>query len=149
MSHYFGDFSIGQIFLSPKPRLITEDLIGQFGEVSGDLNPLHFDESFAKASPFGKKIAHGLLGLSVASGLLHSTGIVRESIVAFTGGDWKFKKPIFIGDSVSLKMEVSKLKKIGASQGFVILKAELFNQREELVQGGTWSFLVRVAPASV
>ena len=82
MSHYFGDFSIGQIFLSPKPRLITEDLIGQFGEVSGDLNPLHFDESFAKASPFGKKIAHGLLGLSVASGLLHSTGIVRESIVA-------------------------------------------------------------------
>ncbi len=146
MSLYFSDFSIGQIFLSPKPRLVTGEMIGHFVEVSGDLNPLHFDEAFAAKSPFGKRIAHGLLGLSVASGLLHSTGIIRETIIAFTGGEWKFKKPIFIGDSVSLKMEVSKLKKLGPAQGFVLLKAELINQRGEIVQGGVWSLLVRVKP---
>jgi acyl dehydratase len=144
MSLYFNDFSIGQIFLSSKPRLVTGDMIARFGEVSGDINPLHFDEAFAAKSPFGKRIAHGLLGLSVASGLLHETGIIHETIIAFTGGEWKFKKPIFIGDSVSLKMEVSKIKKIGEAQGFVLLKANLSNQRAEIVQCGIWSLLVRV-----
>lgn len=144
MSLYFNDFSLGQVFLSPRSRLVTEKMIGEYGRVSGDMNPLHFDEAFAQKSPFGKKIAHGLLGLSVASGLLHETGIIRETIIAFTGGEWKFKKPIFIGDSVSLRMEVSKLKKIGPAQGYVILKAELFNQNQEIVQGGVWSLIVRV-----
>ncbi len=145
-SLYFEDFAVGQIFTSPRPRVVTGEMIEQYGRVSGDMNPLHFDEEFARKSPFGKRIAHGLLGLSVASGLLHDTGIIRETIIAFTGGEWKFKKPIFIGDVVSLKMEVSKLKRVGQAQGFVILNAELSNQHADIVQGGVWSLMVRSKP---
>ena len=145
-SLYFEDFAIGQVFTSPRPRIVTEEMIEKYGQVSGDMNPLHFDKDFAKKSPFGQKIAHGLLGLSVASGLLHDTGIIRETIIAFTGGEWKFKKPIFIGDSVSLKMEVSKLRRVGQGQCFVLLNAELSNQRGDIVQGGVWSLMVRSKP---
>ncbi len=145
-SLYFEDFSVGQIFTSPVSRTVTEKMIEDYGRVSGDMNPLHFDEAFARKSPFGKKIAHGLLGLSVASGLLHETGIIRETIIAFTGGEWKFKKPIFIGDAVSLKMEVFKLKRVGPAQGFVLLNADLSNQHSDIVQGGVWSLMVRSKP---
>ncbi len=145
-SLYFEDFAIGQVFSSPRPRTVTEKMIEDYGRVSGDMNPLHFDEAFAQKSPFGKKIAHGLLGLSVASGLLHDTGIIQETIIAFTGGEWKFKKPIFIGDSISLKMEVAKLRHVGQAQGFVLLNADLSNQHAVIVQAGVWSLLVRSKP---
>ncbi len=146
-SLYFSDFRVGQSFRSPRPRPVPEESLAKFGEVSGDMNRIHFDEAFAQATPFGGRIAHGLLGLSIASGLLHDLGIVRESVLAFAGLEWKFKGPIKIGDSLSMVMTVSRLRALGRRGGLVIFDAVLLNQREETVQEGVWSLMVRPKPS--
>ncbi len=146
-SLYFSDFAVGQAYRSPRPRAVTETVLAQFGEVSGDMNRIHYDEEFAKASPFGGRIAHGLLGLSIASGLLHDLGIVAESVLAFAGLEWKFKGPVRIGDSLSMVMTVARTRALGRRGGLVIFDAVLLNQREETVQEGVWSLMVRPKPS--
>ncbi|OGS05502.1 MAG: hypothetical protein A3G41_02570 [Elusimicrobia bacterium RIFCSPLOWO2_12_FULL_59_9] len=143
MSIYFEEFALGQKFNSPRSFEIQEDTIRRFADLSGDKNRLHLDEDFARRTPFGGRIAHGLLGLSLASGLLHEIGIIRETVLAFTGLEWKFKGPIRIGDRVSVRMEVARLKSLGARGGIVVFKTELLNQDEAAVQEGSWSMLVR------
>lgn len=143
MSLYFNEFSLGQKFTSPKPRQVFEETIAAFAEISGDKNRLHIDEAFAKTTPFGGRVAHGLLGLSIASGLLHDMGIVQESVLAFSGLDWKFKNPTRIGDSLSMSMEVKKLRALGKRGGLVVFDAALLNAKGETLQQGEWSLMVR------
>ena len=143
MNLYFEDFALGQKFKSPREIVVHEATIDDFARISGDLNRLHVDEAFARATPFQGRIAHGLLGLSLASGMLHEMGIVQESVVAFTALDWKFKGPVRIGDSLSSVMSVAKLRPVGSRGGFVVFKAELLNQKGEIVQKGTWTMMVK------
>lgn len=143
MSVYFEDFTLGRVFESAKPRIIDDAAVRTFAEVTGDKNRLHLDEDFAKKSPFGGRIAHGLLGLSVASGMLHELGIIAESVVAFAALEWKFKGPIMIGDSLSMRMEVAKTKPHGKDKGLVVLKATMKNQDGKLIQRGTWSLWIK------
>lgn len=138
----FEDFSPGQVFRSRVSREVSEEAVSRFGELSGDLNPLHFDEGFARKTPFGGRIAHGLLGLSIASGLLHELGIVRDTILAFRNLEWKFKEPVRLGDKISLVAEVARTRPAPGG-GLVLFKACLKNQRDETVQEGFWSLLVR------
>ncbi len=119
-SIYFDDFIEGQVYEKKEGREVTAELIQKFSEASGDFNPLHLDAEYAKTTPFGQKIAHGLLGLSMASGFLHDMGIVERSIVAFTTLEWKFRAPTFIGDKLHCRMEVTRkrgLKKQGLVAG--------------------------------
>jgi acyl dehydratase len=117
-----------------------------FAEVSGDKNPVHLDDAFAAATPFGRRVAHGLLGLSIASGLLYDMEVVRETIVAFRGLEWSFRHPIFPGDSVSLRMEVLKARPLGAKAGMLVTKAELVKQDGTVVQEGTWTVVLQRRP---
>lgn len=144
---FFEQFELGQTFKSPAPRPVTDDMIRRFAELSGDKNPLHLDDAFAARTPFGERIAHGLLGLSVASGLLHDAGIVSETIVAFARLDWRFTGPIRIGDTLSLKMTVLKTKAASSQAGLVIFDAAVTNQKGEAVQKGDWSLMVKRKPA--
>lgn len=143
MSLYFEDFTLGRSFLSPAPRTVSDKTVRDFAEVSGDKNRLHLDEDFARSSPFGGRIAHGLLGLSIASGLLHELGIIAETVVAFAALDWKFKGPILIGDAISMRMAVVKARPHGPDKGLVLLEAELKNQDGKLIQAGSWSLWVK------
>ena len=128
-SLFFDDFTVGLRFETKEARTIGEETVRLFAEVSGDRNPLHLDDQFAASTLFGKRIAHGLLGLSVGSGLLHVLGIVRQSILAFTSLIWRFKKPIELGDRLSLKLEVEKVRSLGSRGGLVIFLAALINQK--------------------
>jgi 3-hydroxybutyryl-CoA dehydratase len=140
---YFEEFEVGQKIISAG-RTISESDIITFAGLSGDFNQIHTDAEFSKSTPYGQRIAHGLLGLSVASGLAMRTGILEGTVLAFREiNEWKFVKPIFIGDSIRVEMEVIETKalpRIGG--GSVLIAVELKNQRQETVMKGEWTVLV-------
>ncbi|HEX2696807.1 MAG TPA: MaoC/PaaZ C-terminal domain-containing protein, partial [Anaerolineales bacterium] len=129
MGKYFEEFSVGQKIMTGK-RTISEEDIMKFAALSGDDNRIHTDPEFSKAGPFGKQVAHGILGLAIASGLAWQTGILDGTVIAFREiTEWKFVKPVFIGDVVQAEMNVSETKalpRIGG--GSVVIAFELKNQ---------------------
>ena len=140
---YFEEFTEGTQIVS-QGRTITETDIVNFAGVSGDYNAIHTDAEFSKATPFGERIAHGLLVLSVATGLGMQLGFLDGTAIAFISLEWKFKAPVKIGDTVHLVAQVKQTKAMKAlGGGFVIFDARVLNQREEVVQEGTWTVLVK------
>jgi acyl dehydratase len=125
-------------------RTITEADVVAFAGLSGDYNPIHVDAEHAAAGPFGQRVAHGLLGLSVAMGLLTGLGILEESVIAFREMTCKFRKPIFIDDTVHLRIQVMETKAIPRiGGGSVKISVKLYNQSDEVVQSGVWTGLIR------
>jgi acyl dehydratase len=141
MGKYFEEFELGQEFLT-HGRTVTEADVVSFAGLSGDFNPLHVDAEFAKESSFGSRIAHGLLGLSILSGLGHDMGHLTGTAVAFTGVDWRFKGPIRIGDTLSACFKVSGKRSL-KGQGLVRFEIEAVNQLGETVQEGSWSLIFK------
>ena len=147
MGMYFEEFSIGQKMVTQK-RTIAEDDIMSFAKLSGDDNRIHTDPEFSKTTMFGKQIAHGLLGLSIASGLAWQTGILDGTVIAFREvNEWKFVKPVFIGDTIYVNLEVKEAKalpRIGG--GSVTITLEVKNQNEEVCHRGLWTVLMMSKP---
>ena len=143
---YFEEFEIGDVN-ETAARTITETDVMLFAGLSGDYNPLHTDAEFAKGTHFGERVAHGLLGLSVASGLASRLGFIEGTAEAFTGLEWKFRGPVLIGDTIRVRLEVRKKKEMSRlGGGFVVLDVVVLNQRDETVQKGTWTVLIKSAP---
>ncbi len=142
MPMYLEDFKVGQTYTSPA-RTITEADIVSFAALSGDWNQIHTDVEFAKSTPFGQRIAHGMLVLSVSTGLGARMGFIEGTAIAFLSLTWKFSKPVFIGDTVRLQVKMNKKRAVGPQMGLVIFDAAIVNQREEIVQQGEWSVMVK------
>nr|HID14051.1 dehydratase [Anaerolineae bacterium] len=143
---YFEEFEIGDE-VETTARTITETDVILFAGLSGDYNPLHTDAEFAKGTLFGERIAHGLLGLAVASGLTSRLGFVEGTTEAFIGLEWKFRAPIKIGDTVRVRAKVKQKKEMPRlGGGFVVFDVAVLNQRDETVQKGTWTVLIKSAP---
>ena len=107
---FFEEFFVGQIFIS-SARTITESDIVQFAGLSGDYNQIHTDAEFSKTTPFGQRVAHGLLVTSIASGLLAISGFIEGTVLAFREiNNWKLTKPTFIGDTIHVITEVIETK---------------------------------------
>jgi acyl dehydratase len=139
----FEEFEIGDSAESPG-RTVTEADIYNFAGMSGDNNPLHTDAEYGKSTVFGQRIAHGLLGLSIASGLAWRTGFLQGTAEALIGIDWKFRNPIFVGDTIRAVAEVTKKRaRKSLKGGFITFAIKVLNQRDEVVQKGTWTVLVR------
>jgi 3-hydroxybutyryl-CoA dehydratase len=140
---YFEEFEVGQSITSPG-RTVTEADVVAFAALSGDWNAMHTDAEYAAKHPFGQRVAHGLLGLSIASGLSMRLGILEETALAFREiGSWKFSLPIFLGDTIRVRatvVEAKAMPRLGG--GLVTLKAEILNQDDKVVQRGTWGVLV-------
>ena len=91
---YFEEFSVGDSIRSSS-RTITETDIVNFAGLTGDWNQLHTDAEFAAQTPYKARIAHGALGLSIATGLVTRLGVVEGTAIAFRGiEEWKFSRPI-------------------------------------------------------
>lgn len=140
----FEDFELGQKVTSAG-RTVTEHDIATFAGLSGDFNQIHTDAEFARSTPFGQRIAHGLLGLAIASGLAVQTGVLGANVIAFREvGEWKFVKPVFIGDTIHVLMEVAEVKALPRlGGGSVTLSAHVLNQSNETLMKGLWTVLVR------
>lgn len=146
MGMYFEEFEVGQAFTS-RGRTITETDIINFAGLSGDYNPMHTDAEYARQTPFGERVAHGVLGLAVATGLAYSMGFLEGTVIAFTGIDWKFRAPILIGDTIKVQAKITGKKAArSAGGGFITLELKLLNQRNETTQKGTFTVLVASQP---
>ena len=144
---YFEEFTVGQKIVTVG-RTIAESDIFNFAGMSGDYNQIHTDAEFAKGTPFGQRVAHGLLGLSIASGLAMRTGVLEGTVIAFREiNNWKFIAPVFIGDTIHVEMEVTQTKalpRIGG--GSVVIVLDVKKQSGETVMKGTWTVLVLSKP---
>ena len=144
---YFEEFTVGQKITSVG-RTVAEGDIMSFAGLTGDYNQIHTDAAFAASTQFGQRIAHGLLGLSIGVGLLMRTGVLEGTVIAFREiVEWKFIKPVFIGDTIHVEMEAKELKampRIGGGQAWVAL--EVKNQKDETLMRGTLAVLVASKP---
>ena len=144
---YFEEFEVGMSFVSPG-RTITESDIVTFAGLSGDYTQIHTNVEFSKSTPFGRRVAHGLLGLAIVSGLAVRTGVLEGTVIAFREiSEWKFVKPVFIGDTVRVSLQVietKQLRRLGG--GLVNIELKLLNQNDESVMKGIWKVLVASSP---
>ena len=144
---YVEEFEIGNEVISPA-RTITEADVVMFAGLTGDYNQLHTDEEFAKTTPFGRRIAHGLLVLSYAVGLLGRLGFIEGTALAFRELTWKFSQPVFMGDTVHVKARCRELKPMARlGGGLVIFDLSVVNQEGKTVQKGEWHVLMASKPA--
>lgn len=148
MGLYFEEFFVGQK-VTTVGRTVTEYDINTFAGLSGDFNQIHTDAEFSRKTPIGQRIAHGILGLSIASGLAMRTGILEGTVIVFREiAEWKFVKPIFINDTIHVDLEVKETKalpRIGG--GSVTITLEVKNQNDEVCHRGTWVVLVMSKPS--
>ena len=139
---YFDEFPLNEEYVSPG-RTITETDLVAFCGLSGDFTQIHSDVEFARDTPFGQRIAHGFLILSVASGLSVRLGVLEGTAIAFLGMSWKFSKPVFIGDTIRVAMKVVKKRAVSPEAGIVIAEVSVLNQKDETVGSGEWTVMVR------
>lgn len=144
---YFEEFEDGTT-ITTAARTITEADLVNFAGVSGDFNSIHTDEQYSRQSFFEQRVAHGLLVLSVASGLAMRTGLMEGTVIAWRDiGDWRFSQPVFIGDTIHATLEVIERKpmpRLGG--GRVELKVAIHNQDGQTVMRGRWGLLVQNKP---
>lgn len=136
----FEDLKVG-MRIEGHPVTVTESHIVTFAGLSGDYNPLHVDEEFARKTIFGTRIAHGLLVMSIASGSLGMAFAgTAVALVSFKG---RFVKPVKIGDTIRPVAEIVKLEeKPEYNGGIVTLKLSVVNQKGETVAEGEATLIV-------
>src|SRR4051812_47730930 len=149
LGYRYEDLFVGMRFRSPGRTILDADLIG-FAGLTGDYSELHTSDVYAKSSQFGQRVAHGMLGLAYAHGLMWArTGELRETAVAFLGIDgWSFKGPIFIGDTIFVDYTLAELRdsKSRPTQAIATFDVQLQKQDGSIVQSGRKMLLVSKVP---
>lgn len=136
----FPEFKVGDKLTSPSIT-VTESHISLFAGLSGDFNPLHTNEEFAKSLPFGGRIAHGMLTISMQSGFIGM--LLAGTAIAFLEAEYKFKAPVKINDTIHTELEVVETKPVEKYDGGIVkLEMEIKNQRDESVVEGYATVMV-------
>jgi 3-hydroxybutyryl-CoA dehydratase len=138
----FDELVVGDEWESPA-RTVTEADVAHFAALTGDFNPLHVDHEAARATPFGRPIAHGLLSLSFAAGLTSATPRV-DTLAFLSIQGWTFHKPVFFGDTIRVLSRIEALEpRSNGRRGIVTWHRRIVNQSGEIVQEGRTQTLVR------
>lgn len=149
LGYTYADLHVGMAFRSPGRTITDADLVA-FAGLTGDYSELHTSDVYAKASQFGRRVAHGMLGLAYAHGLMWArTGELRETAVAFLGiSEWKFAGPIFVGDTIFVNYTIAELRdsKSKPEQAIATFDIEVVNQSGAVVQRGRKALLVSKVP---
>ena len=145
----YEDLHVGLSFRSPGRTITDADLVA-FAGLTGDYSELHTSDVYAKSSQFGRRVAHGMLGLAYAHGLMWPrTGELRETAVAFLGiTDWKFVGPIFVGDTIFVNYRIVELRdsRSRPTQAIATFAVEIVDQDDRVVQRGQKALLVSKVP---
>jgi acyl dehydratase len=140
---HYDDFEVGQVFTT-KGRTVTESDIVTFAGLSGDYTAIHMDEEFAKTTPFGGRIAHGFLGVALASGLLGQLGLTEETAMALLDFSCRFAGAIHIGDTIKVRQIVKEKRPTSKpGRGIVTFDLEVVNQKDEVVIAGSEKIMIR------
>jgi len=140
---YFSEFELGQTFVSGG-RTVTEADVSLFAGLSGDYNPLHTDAVFAASTPFGQRIAHGMLACSISTGLGQTLGIFEGTTLALMKQEFEFRAPIFFGDTIRLRLTVETLTQSRkGGKGVVVMKSEILKQDDTVAVTGSWTVQFR------
>ena len=149
LGYRYEDLYVGMRFRSPGRTILDADLIG-FAGLTGDYSELHTSDVYARASQFGRRVAHGMLGLAYAHGLMWArTGELRETAVAFLGiEDWRFLGPIFVGDTIFVDYVLAELRdsRSRPTQAIATFDVSVVNQDGTAVQRGRKALLVSKVP---
>ncbi|GAA4160369.1 MaoC/PaaZ C-terminal domain-containing protein [Gryllotalpicola daejeonensis] len=147
MPLYLPDFHAGQTFTTPG-HTVTEGEVYQFAALTNDNNEVHTNAEFAKNTRYGQRIVHGMFGASLCLGLIARTGVFEGSAVALLGIDqWKFTAPVFIGDTLTLTIEILSARPTSSGEyGVLERQLTLRKQTGEVVQEGRMDLLVLAAP---
>ena len=138
----FDQFNAGDEWETAS-RTVTEADIVNFAGLSGDFNPLHTDEEFARGTPFGGRIAHGVLGLAVATGLANQLGIFEGTTIAVLEMVTRFTGAVRPGDTVNLSLKIAEKKESRKTdRGIIQVAVNLANQRRESVMQGQWTIMM-------
>ncbi|MEM3525841.1 MAG: MaoC/PaaZ C-terminal domain-containing protein [Candidatus Jordarchaeaceae archaeon] len=133
---FFEDFRVNEKFVTPA-RTVTETDLVLFAALTGDYNPIHTDEEFAKKnSIFKTRVLHGLYTLSISEGLIFRLGLLDGVPAASLGwNNVKFTKPVFIGDTLHLELTVVEKResKSNPTMGVIVIHYTMKNQRDEVV----------------
>jgi acyl dehydratase len=143
---YFEEFE-PDLKIQTGARTITEADIVNFAGLSGDFNFIHTNAHAAKDTPFGRRVAHGMLVASIATGLAVQQGFIDGTTLAFRDLSWKFTKPVFIGDTVHVQvktLETKLMARLGG--GIVTFDARVVNQHGDVVHKGEWRMLIKSRP---
>lgn len=145
----YEDLHVGMAFRSPGRTITDADLMG-FAGLTGDFSELHTSDVYGKASQFGRRVAHGMLGLAYAHGLMWArTGELRETAIAFLGmSDWRFVGPIYIGDTIFVNYRIVELResKSRPTQAIATFDVTLIDQNDRVLQTGRKALLVSKVP---
>ena len=149
LGYAYADLYVGMAFRSAG-RTITDADVVAFAGLTGDYSELHTSDVYAKHSQFGRRVAHGLLGLAYAHALMWPrTGELRETAIAFLGiSDWRFLGPIFIGDTIFVDYRIAELRdsRSKPTQAIATFDVEVVNQDGTPVQRGRKALLLSKVP---
>ncbi|HRQ37643.1 MAG TPA: MaoC/PaaZ C-terminal domain-containing protein [Chloroflexota bacterium] len=139
----YEEFELGAIY-DTQARTVTEADVVAFAGLSGDFNPLHTDAEAARNTPFGERIAHGMLTVAMATGMANMTGLMAGTTIALMEQNIQYKGAVKFGDTVRLQMEVIEKRETSKpDRGIVKLAAKVLNQRDELVVDMVWTQLMK------
>lgn len=139
----YEQFEMGAVYPS-QARTVTEADVANFAGLSGDFNPLHTDAEFAKTTPMGERIAHGVLILAMATGMANWMGIFDGTTLALMEQVTRYKGAVKFGDTIRLEMEVIEKKPTSKPEkGVVKFAVRVKNQRDENVVEGEWTLLMK------
>ena len=127
-----------------EPRTVTTADVAAFADLSGDRNPLHLDIAAARAAGFPAPIAHGALGIALATGLVSRMGITRGVLVAMLELRWQFVAPVIAGDTLRVRLTVTDIRTTSrADRRVVVMRIVLVNAADQVLQRGELVELVR------
>src|SRR3954464_10099182 len=145
----YADLHVGMSFRSPGRTIGESDLMA-FAGLTGDYSELHTSEVYGRNSQFGRRVAHCMLGLAYAHGLMWArTGELRETAIAFLGiEDWRFLGPIFVGDTIFVDYVLAELRdsRSRPSQAIAIFEVAVGSQDGAPDQRGRQALLVSKVP---
>ncbi len=139
----FEQFGKGDKFTS-QSRTVTEADVVSFAGLSGDFNPLHTDALFASETPFGERIAHGMLIASMATGMSNWTGVFEGTTLALMEQVIRYKSVVKLGDTIHLELTVSDKKETSKpDRGVVTFDTQIINQDGTTVIEGQWVLMMK------
>ena len=139
----FEQFNLGDVFAS-QARTVTEADVVAFAGLSGDFNPLHTDEEFGKTTPFGARIAHGMLVAAMATGMANWTGVFEGTTIALMEQVIQYKGAVKFGDTVHLELKVAEKKETSKpDRGVVVFETKVCSQEGKAVIEGKWTLMMK------